>query len=104
MTEDHADDRMTAEDGRLPGEKVLQQLSEGRKEPVLPVDPYATDEELQKTAEEEQDPEKLYDTTKLDISKLMGFDDDFDSTFRMVDHMNTDSDITSDSGKGGDAA
>ncbi|MBQ1530808.1 MAG: diadenylate cyclase CdaA [Solobacterium sp.] len=97
-----SEERMTSEDVRNAREAVLQKLSEGRKEPVLPVDPYATDEELQETAQEEQDPEKLYDTTKLDISKLMGFDDDFDSTFRMVDHMNTDSIDTSDINKGGD--
>ena len=100
---ENTEERMTAEDVRNAREMTLQKLNEGRMEPVPPVDPYATDEELQETAQEEQDPEKLFDTTKLDISKLMGFDDDFDSTFRMVDHMNTDSIDTSDINKGGDA-
>ena len=100
--DDLTEERMTSEDVRIAREQTLQKLSEGRREPVLPVDPYATDEELLENAQEEQDPEKLYDTTKLDISKLMGFDDDFDSTFRMVDDMDTGSIDTSDSSKGGD--
>ncbi len=110
--EEQDDDyRMTPEDVRKARERSIEKLT-GKKAEIPPVDPYVNEdtaaaaeeevpEETAETAAEEKpaEEERIYDTTKLDISKLMGFDDDFDSTFKMVDHLDTDS---SDKNEGGD--
>ena len=87
--------RMSPEEVRLARERSLEKLMVKKPEVPAPVekeiDPYENEDlDLPMMEEEPGEPEeKIYDTTKLDISRLMGFDDDFDSTFRMVDHLDT---------------
>lgn len=40
-----------------------------------------------------------FDTTKLDVSKLMGFKDDLDQTLEMIDHLDTEDDKPSEQDK-----
>jgi len=97
--------RMTPEEVQAARERSLEKLTGKKPIPQVmkPVEPVETEEDIiPSEVKERSEEERMFDTSKLDISKLMGFDDDFDSTFRMVDHLDTEADKTSGNRKGGE--
>ena len=82
--------------------QLYEQYSNANKEQETAPQPAAapqTDDmlaQLHRPTESEQ----MFDTTKLDISKIVGLNDDLDEAFEIVDQM--PSDKASDPDRGGD--
>ena len=104
--------RMTAEDVRKAREANLRRLS-GKPEPVEEPEPepepennpYEQTNDMDIVLDEEELDEnaRLYDTTKLDISKIVGLNEDLDKALNMVDQLKTDKDsASSENSEGGD--
>ena len=98
--------RLTSEDIKRMRNQLYAQYSNANKEqepepapePQQPAASPADDmlAQLHRPTESE----KMFDTTKLDISKIVGLNDDLDETFEILDQM--PSDTSSDRDKGGD--
>ena len=98
--------RLTSEDIKRMRNQLYAQYSNANKEqepepapePQQPAASPADDmlAQLHRPTESE----KMFDTTKLDISKIVGLNDDLDETFEILDQM--PSDKPSDRDKGGD--
>ena len=83
--------RMSAEDVKAAREKAMRKLQGLPEEEEKPAEEPASEE---KESKEDESP---YDTRKLDISKLMGMDNDLDKTLEMIDSLTDESD-----GEGGE--
>ena len=94
--------RLTSEDIKRMRNQLYEQYSNANKEqetaPQQETAPPADDmlAQLHRPTESEQ----MFDTTKLDISKIVGLNDDLDKAFEIVDQM--PSDKASDPDRGGD--
>lgn len=85
--------RMTAEEVRRAREEYMQKFSNKKETTELE----ETLEDLKdKTTEEKE--EVIYDTSKLDLSKIVGLSDELDKTLNMVDQL----DETSEKKEGGE--
>lgn len=73
--------RMSAEDVRRLREANKKKLSHKKDEPVTV--------KLEEPVKEEE-PEKVYDTSKIDISKIVGLDKELDETLSMIDKLDTE--------------
>lgn len=89
--------RMSAEEVRAAREKFKQQFSGNRQE-VIEENRYEAPLTMNRVIRDEES--KQFDTSKIDISKIMGFNDDLNQTLEMVDHLETES--TKNRSEGGD--
>lgn len=84
--------RMSADEVKAAREAEMKRL---RNEEIPVIEPII---DLDMISEEE---ERKYDTSKLDISKIVGFNDELDRQFEMIDRL-PDTKKSSRDGKGGD--
>ena len=102
--------RLTSEDIKRMRNQLYAQYSNANKEQEPEPVPEPVTEPQKPAASQADDmlaqlhrpteSEKMFDTTKLDISKIVGLNDDLDETFEILDQM--PSDKPSDRDKGGD--
>jgi hypothetical protein len=85
--------RMTQEEVQAAREASMRKLSRTEEpEPIIDLE-MINDEENRK-----------YDTSKLDISKIVGFDNELDQQFEMIESMKSRKKNASPDGEGGDAS